>query len=306
MHTNRLIFDKPGRRRIYGSILETIGNTPLLRIGRLAQDSGCQAEVLAKLEFLDPLASVNGRFALSTIEALEAQAAIGPGGVVVGPISGDAGIGLAFVCAAKGYRCILTMPDCVSIEQRKLMRLLGAELFLTPREKGVGGAVEKAREIAARTERAAMPWRCGSPANPDIHSRATAEEIWVDTNGVVDAVVIGAGGALACVGEALKARNPDLRMIAVEILGADCSPDALDASLTDEALLVSNEEAIETARRAALLEGIAAGVSSGAALAGALRVAARDEMRGRTVVTLLPSCAEQCFSTALFAHLADG
>jgi cysteine synthase len=218
------------------------------------------------------------------------------------------------------------MPDSFSVERRKLMRFHGAELVLTPREKGIGGAVEKAKEIVARTEKAVMPWQFGHPANPEIHRRTTAEEIWVDTNGVVDAVVlgVGTGGTLTGVGEVLKARNPELRMIAVEPekspvlsggthsphmiqgIGAGFVPDVLDTSLIDEVLLVSNEEAIETARRAALLEGIPAGISSGAALACALRVAARAEMKGRTVVTLLPSCAERYISTALFAHLDDG
>jgi cysteine synthase len=322
----RLTFDKPGRRRVYASILETVGNTPMVRIDRLAQDAGCQAEVLAKLEFFNPLGSVKDRIALSMLEAMEAEGSIGAGSVIVEPTSGNTGIGLAFVCAAKGYRCILTMPDSFSIERRKLMRFLGAELVLTPREKGIGGAVDKAKEIVASTEKAVMPWQFGHPANPEIHRRTTAEEIWVDTNGVVDAVVlgVGTGGTLTGIGAVLKARNPALRMIAVEPekspvlsggthsphmiqgIGAGFVPDVLDTDLIDEVLLVSNEEAIETARRAALLDGIPAGISSGAALACALRVAARTEMKGRTVVTLLPSCAERYISTGLFTHLDEG
>ncbi|MBX3498067.1 MAG: cysteine synthase A [Alphaproteobacteria bacterium] len=321
-----MTFDKPGRRRVYGNVLETIGNTPMVRIGRLAREAGCQAEVLAKLEFFNPLASVKDRIAISMLEAMEADGTIGPGSVIVEPTSGNTGIGLAFACAAKGYRCILTMPDSFSIERRKLMRFLGAELALTPREKGIGGAIDKAKEIIAGTEKAVMPWQFGHPANPDIHRRTTAEEIWVDTNGVVDAVVlgVGTGGTLTGVGEVLKARNPELRVIAVEPdkspvlsggthsphmiqgIGAGFVPDVLDTSLIDEVLQVSNEEAIETARRLSVLEGIPAGISSGAALACALRVAARPELKGRTVVTLLPDSAERYISTALFAHLDDG
>ncbi|WP_119421841.1 cysteine synthase A [Desertibaculum subflavum] len=322
----RLTFDKPGRRRVYGSILETIGNTPMVRIGGLALEAGCQAEILAKLEFFNPLASVKDRIAISMLDAMEAKGVIGQGSVIVEPTSGNTGIGLAFACAAKGYRCILTMPDSFSIERRKLMRFLGAELILTPREKGIGGAIEKAKEIIARTEKAVMPWQFGHPANPDIHRRTTAEEIWVDTNGVVDAIVlgVGTGGTLTGVGETLKARNPELRIVAVEPekspvlsggthsphmiqgIGAGFVPEVLNTRVIDEVLLVSNEEAIETARRLALLEGIPAGISSGAALACALRVAKRPEMKGRTVVTLLPDSAERYISTALFAHLEDG
>ena len=316
----RVVLDKPGRGRVYGSILETIGNTPMVRIGRLAQDAGCQAEVLAKLEFFNPLASVKDRIAVSMLEAMEADGIIGPGSVIVEPTSGNTGIGLASACAAKGYRCILTMPDSFSIERRKLMRFLGAELVLTPRQKGIGGAIDKATEIIAATEKAVMPWQFGHPANPEIHRRTTAEEIWRDTNGVVDAVVlgVGTGGTLTGVGEVLKARNPSLRIIAVEPenspvlsggthsphliqgIGAGFVPDVLDISLIDEVLLVSNDEAIQTSRRLAALEGIPAGISSGAALACAMRVARRDEMKGRTIVTLLPSFAERYLSTALF------
>ena len=316
----RVVLDKPGRGRVYGSILETIGNTPMVRIGRLARDAGCQAEVLAKLEFFNPLASVKDRIAVSMLEAMEADGIIGPGSVIVEPTSGNTGIGLASACAAKGYRCILTMPDSFSIERRKLMRFLGAELVLTPRQKGIGGAIDKATEIIAATEKAVMPWQFGHPANPEIHRRTTAEEIWRDTNGVVDAVVlgVGTGGTLTGVGEVLKARNPSLRIIAVEPenspvlsggthsphliqgIGAGFVPDVLDISLIDEVLLVSNDEAIQTSRRLAALEGIPAGISSGAALACAMRVARRDEMKGRTIVTLLPSFAERYLSTALF------
>jgi cysteine synthase len=319
-HATQLILDKPGRGRVYGSILETIGNTPLVRIGKLAAEAGCQAEVLAKLEFFNPVSSVKDRIAVSMLEAMEAAETIGPGSVIVEPTSGNTGIGLAFACAAKGYRCILTMPDSFSIERRRLMRFFGAELVLTPREKGIGGAIEKAKEIIAATPTAVMPWQFGHPANPEIHRRTTAEEIWRDTNGVVDAVVlgVGTGGTLTGVGEVLKARNPDIRIIAVEPenspvlsggkhsphmiqgIGAGFIPEVLDTKLIDEVLLVSNQDAIETARRLALRDGIPAGISSGAALACAMRVAKRGEMKGRTVVTLLPDAAERYVSTALF------
>jgi cysteine synthase len=324
-HTPKLVLDKPGRGRVYGSILETIGNTPLVRIGRLAHEAGCQAEVLAKLEFFNPVASVKDRIAVSMLEAMEADGTIGPGSVIVEPTSGNTGIGLAFACAAKGYRCILTMPDSFSIERRKLIRFLGAELVLTPREKGIGGAIDKAKEIIAQTEKAVMPWQFGHPANPEIHRRTTAEEIWRDTNGVIDAIVlgVGTGGTLTGVGGVLKARKPEVRIIAVEPekspvlsggthsphmiqgIGAGFVPEVLNKELIDEVLLVSNEEAIETARKLAVLDGIPVGISSGAALACAMRVAKRDEMKGRTVVTVLPDCAERYLSTVLFDGYGD-
>jgi cysteine synthase A len=318
--TTRLTFDKPGRGRVYDSILETIGNTPLVRIGKYAREKECQAEVLAKLEFFNPLASIKDRIAVSMIEAMEADGTIGPGSVIVEPTSGNTGIGLAFACATRGYRCILTMPDSFSIERRRLMRFLGAKLVLTPREKGINGAIEKAEEIIAATENAVMPWQFGHPANPEIHRRTTAEEIWRDTNGVVDVIVlgVGTGGTLTGVGGVLKQRRPELRIVAVEPenspvlsggthsphmiqgIGAGFIPDVLDTDLIDEVLTVSNEESIETARRLAALEGIPVGISSGAALACAMRVAAREEMKGKTVVTVLPDCAERYLSTALF------
>jgi cysteine synthase A len=323
--TTPLVLDKPGRGRVYASILETIGNTPLVRVGRLAHEAGCKAEVLAKLEFFNPLASVKDRIAISMLEAMEGDGTIGPGSVIVEPTSGNTGIGLAFACAAKGYRCILTMPDSFSVERRRLMKFLGAELALTPREKGICGAIEKAKEIIARTEKAGMPWQFGHPANPDIHRRTTAEEIWRDTSGVVDAVVlgVGTGGTLTGVGSVLKKRKPDVRIIAVEPekspvlsggthsphmiqgIGAGFVPEILDTRLIDEVLLVSNEEAIQTARNLALREGIPAGISSGAALACAMRVAKRDSMKGQTVVTVLPDSAERYLSTVLFEGYAD-
>ncbi|MEP3276224.1 MAG: cysteine synthase A [Stappiaceae bacterium] len=320
LEPTRLSFDKPGRGRVYDSILETIGNTPLVRISKLTAEKECQAEVLAKLEFFNPIASVKDRIAVAMLEAMEADGTIGPGSVIVEPTSGNTGIGLAFACAAKGYRCILTMPDSFSIERRKLMKFLGAELVLTPKEKGINGSIEKAKEIIAQTDKAVMPWQFGNPANPDIHRRMTAEEIWRDTDGVIDAIVlgVGTGGTLTGVGSVLKERKPDIKVIAVEPenspvlsggqhsphmiqgIGAGFVPDVLNTELIDEVLLVSNEEAIETARRLAALEGIPGGISSGAALACAMRVAAREDMKGKTVVTVLPSFAERYASTALF------
>lgn len=318
--TTRLTFDKPGRGRVYNSILETIGNTPLVRIGKLAAEAGCKAEVLAKLEFFNPTSSVKDRIAVAMLEAMEADGTIGPGSVIVEPTSGNTGIGLASACAAKGYRCILTMPDSFSIERRKLMKFMGAELVLTPREKGINGAIEKANEIIAATDKAVMPWQFGHPANPEVHRKTTAEEIWRDTNGVVDAVVlgVGTGGSLTGVGEVLKERKPDVKIFAVEPenspvlsggehsphviqgIGAGFVPDVLNTDIIDEVLLVSNEEALATARKLASVEGIPGGISSGAALACALRVAARDEMKGKTVVTILPDFAERYLSTVLF------
>ncbi len=259
------------------------------------------------------------------LEAMEADGTIGPGSVIVEPTSGNTGIGLAFACAAKGYRCILTMPDSFSVERRKLMKFLGAELALTPREKGIGGAIEKAKEIIAATPKAVMPWQFGNPANPAIHRKTTAEEIWRDTGGKVDAIVlgVGTGGTLTGVAEVLKPRKPDLRIIAVEPenspvlsggqhsphliqgIGAGFVPDVLRTDLIDEVMLVSNDDALATARELAKVEGIPGGISSGAALACAMRLAARDEMAGKTVVTVLPSFAERYLSTALFDGLEE-
>jgi cysteine synthase A len=268
---------------------------------------------------------VKDRIAVSMLEAMEADGTIGHGSVIVEPTSGNTGIGLAFTCAARGYRCILTMPDSFSIERRRLMKFLGAELVLTPREKGISGAIEKAKEIVAATPNAVMPWQFGHPANPEIHRKTTAEEIWRDTNGVIDAIVlgVGTGGSLTGIGEVLKPRRPSLEIVAVEPekspilsggthsphliqgIGAGFVPDVLNTVLIDEVLLVSNEEAIATARRLAVVEGIPVGISSGAALACAMRVAQRPRMKGRTVVTVLPDCAERYISTALFDSMGD-
>lgn len=313
----------PGRGQVYDTILDTIGNTPLVRIGRLAEEEGCHAEVLAKLEFFNPIASVKDRIAVSMLDAMEAEGLITPQSVIVEPTAGNTGIGLAAACAAKGLRCVLVMPEGFSIERVKLMRFLGAELILTAPDQGIGGAIEKAMSLVAEIDGAVIPWQYGNPANPEIHRQTTAEEIWNDTQGRVDAVVlgVGTGGTLTGVGDGLKARNPALSVIAVEpassavISGGDAYPhgiqgigtgfvpEVLDLDIIDEVMTVREEEALETARRLAVLEGIPAGISSGAALFCALRYAARPEMDGKTVVTLLPSPAERYLTTDLFGHL---
>ncbi len=315
-----LVFDRPLRGRIYDSIAETIGNTPLVRIPNISADEGLKADIALKLEFFNPIASVKDRIGVNMIVAMEAAGRIGPGAVLVEPTSGNTGIGLAFVCAARGYRLILTMPESVSIERRKMLAYLGAELVLTPREKGMNGAIAKANEILAETPGAVKPDQFANPDNPAIHRATTAEEIWYDTAGAVDAVVsgIGTGGTLTGIGQALKPRKPGLKMFAVEPeaspvlsggaaaphpiqgIGAGFVPDVLDRSLIDEVLKVSNEDAFTWARKLAKREGIPGGISSGAALAAALQVARRPEMAGKLIVAIIPSFAERYITTALF------
>src|SRR5215212_3024334 len=266
-----LHFDPPLRRRVYDSIAETIGNTPLVRVPRLCAEEGITADLLLKLEFFNPIASVKDRIGVAMIEALESEGRIGPDSVLVEPTSGNTGIGLAFVCAARGYRLILTMPESVSVERRKMLRLLGAEVILTPREKGMKGAIAKADEILAETPGAITPNQFGNPANPKIHRETTAEEIWADTEGRVDVIVsgVGTGGTLTGCGQVLKPRKPSLRMVAVEPaaspvlsggppaphpiqgIGAGFVPEILDTSLIDEIVKVSNEESFAQARRLA-------------------------------------------------------
>jgi cysteine synthase A len=313
------------RGRIYGSITDTIGATPLVRLGRLARQAGCKAEILAKCEFFNPLSSVKDRIGLAMIEAAERSGDLKPGGVMVEPTSGNTGIALAFAAAARGYRLILTMPESMSLERRKMLLLLGAEIVLTPAEKGMKGAIKRAGELAGAIEGAFMPQQFNNPANPDIHQCTTAEEIWSDTEGRVDAVIsgVGTGGTLTGVGRVLKARNKDIKMIAVEPedspvlsggvpgphkiqgIGAGFVPGVLDRSLIDEVLGIANETAFAMARKAARMEGLAVGISSGAALAAALEVGARDGMAGKVIVTVLPSSAERYLSTALFEGLGD-
>jgi cysteine synthase len=308
------------RGHVYDNIAETIGATPLVRVHRLAQQAKAKADILAKCEFFNPLASVKDRIGVSMIAAAEADGRIKPGTVLVEPTSGNTGIALAFVCAAKGYRLVLTMPESMSIERRKMLQLLGAELELTPAAQGMRGAIAKAEEIAASLPDAFMPQQFKNPANPEIHRRTTAEEIWNDTDGAVDIVVsgIGTGGTLTGVGSVLKLRKPGLRMIAVEPedsavlsgrppgshriqgIGAGFIPGILDTSLIDEIICIGNDTAFEVARKAARLEGLAVGISAGAALAAALQVAARAEMAGKTVVVVLPDFAERYLTTPLF------
>jgi cysteine synthase A len=311
------------RGRVYDSILETIGATPLVRLRRLADEAGTKADILGKCEFFNPLSSVKDRIGVSMIEAAEASGRLHPGTVLVEPTSGNTGIALAFVCAARGYRLILTMPDSMSLERRKMLKLLGAELVLTPATQGMRGAIQKAEEIVRSLPDAMMPQQFQNPANPAIHRRTTAEEIWRDTAGAVDIVVsgVGTGGTLTGVGSVLKPRKPGLKMIAVEPedsavlsggppgphkiqgIGAGFVPEILDTSLIDEIIRIGNETAFRTARKAARLEGLPVGISAGAALAAALEVGAREGMAGKTVVVVLPSSAERYLSTALFEGL---
>jgi cysteine synthase len=315
---------KPGRGRVYASITDTIGDTPLVRIDRIAREKGVVARLLAKLEFFNPISSVKDRIGVSMIDALEAQGKISPGrGVLVEPTSGNTGIALAFVAAARGYRLILVMPESMSTERRRMLALLGAELVLTPAAQGMKGSIAKAHEIIGATPGAVMPQQFENPANPDIHRRTTAEEIWNDTGGEVDIVVsgVGTGGTITGVGQVLKARKPGVRMVAVEPedsavlsggapgphkiqgLGAGFIPAILDRSVIDEVVVVGNQTAFDTARLVARIEGIPAGISSGAAIAAAIDVGRRPENAGKTIVIIIPSFAERYLSTALFEGL---
>lgn len=316
-------FDEPGRGRVYDSIIETIGNTPLVRLSRLCADEGIEADVMAKLEFFNPIASVKDRIGVNMILDLEASGKIKPGSTLIEPTSGNTGIGLAFVAASRGYRLILTMPDSMSIERRRMLAFLGAELELTPKEKGINGSIERAKELLKEIPGSVMPGQFSNPANPDIHRRTTAEEIWRDTNGGVDAVVsgIGTGGTFTGVSQVLKPRKPGLKMIAVEPalspvlsggkhsphviqgIGAGFIPEIMDTSMIDEIVTVTNEDAIAYSRKLARTEGIPAGISSGAAIAATLKIASRPEMKGKQIVTIIPSFAERYLSTALFEGL---
>lgn len=315
--------DTPGRGRIYSSITETIGNTPIVRLDRIAAEHGCQAQILAKLEFFNPIASVKDRIGVAMIDALEADGKLGPDSVIVEPTSGNTGIALSFACAAKGYRLILCMPESMSMERRKMLLLLGAELELTPAEQGMKGAIARAEELLAGNENYVMPQQFNNPANPDIHRRTTAEEIWNDTDGAVDAIVsgVGTGGTFTGVGSVLKARKAGLQMVAVEPedspvlsggaggphkiqgIGAGFVPGNMQADLIDKILTIGNETAFETARELARLEGVPGGISSGAAIAAALELGSRPEMAGKMIVAILPSFAERYLSTALFEGL---
>lgn len=311
---------QPGRGRIYSDITETIGDTPLVELGQFAKAHEAKARILAKLEFFNPLASVKDRIGVAMIDALEAAGKLGEGAVMVEPTSGNTGIGLAFVAAARGHRLILTMPESMSMERRALLKYLGAELVLTEAAKGMKGAIAKAEALLAETPGAVMPSQFANPANPEIHRKTTAEEIWNDTAGEADVLVsgVGTGGTLTGVASALKARKPGFHVVAVEPtdspilsggapgphkiqgIGAGFVPDILETDLIDEVVTVSNDEAFATAREAARLEGVPGGISSGAALKAAAEIAARDDMAGKTIVVMLASCAERYLSTALF------
>ncbi len=311
------------RGRIYDDILGTIGATPLIRLSRLTAAHGVKADILAKCEFFNPLSSVKDRIGLAMIEAAEAAGRLKPGTVLIEPTSGNTGIALAFACAAKGYRLILTMPDSMSLERRKMLLLLGAELELTPAARGMRGAIARAEELLKTLPDAFIPQQFMNEANPAIHEHTTAEEIWKDTDGQVDMVVsaVGTGGTLTGVGRALKAKKPGLRMVAVEPedsavlsggppgphkiqgIGAGFIPAILDVRLIDEVIRIANDTAFRTAREIAKVEGIPVGISSGAAIAAALEVGARPEMAGKMIVTVLASSAERYLSTALFDGL---
>jgi len=317
--------DQPrvGHGRIYANITETIGNTPLVRFDRLAQAHGVKAEIVGKLEFFNPIASVKDRIGVSMIEDMEKQGKIGPKSVLIEPTSGNTGIALAFVAAQRGYRLILVMPETMSIERRKMLALLGAELVLTPGAEGMRGAIAKANDLIAQTPNAIMPQQFANPANPAIHRRTTAEEIWADTGGKLDFFIsgVGTGGTITGVGQVLKPKLPNLKIVAVEPeaspvlsggaagphkiqgIGAGFVPEILDTSVIDEIVQVSNEESFAVAREAARLEGLPGGISTGAALSAALKVGARAGNEGKRIVAIVPSFAERYLSTALFEGL---
>lgn len=311
------------RGKVYDSILDTVGATPLVRLDRLAKENGCKGTVVGKCEFFNPLASVKDRIGLAMVEAAEADGTLKPGATIIEPTSGNTGIALAFVCAAKGYRLILTMPETMSLERRKMLYLLGAEIELTPGAKGMKGAVDKANDLAEEIDGAVVLQQFNNLANPAIHRATTAEEIWKDTGGKVDAVIsgVGTGGTITGIAQVLKERNPNVKIIAVEPedspvlsggvpgphkiqgIGAGFVPGVLDMKLVDEVLKIGNETAFSMARHAAKTEGLPIGISSGAAIAAAIEVAQRDDMEGKTVVAILPSFAERYLSTALFEGL---
>ncbi|MFG1464479.1 cysteine synthase A [Xanthobacter sp. DSM 24535] len=313
----------PGRGRVYDSITQTIGDTPLVRLQRLPQLRGVKAEILAKLEFFNPIASVKDRIGVAMVDAMEAAGALDADTVMVEPTSGNTGIALAFVAAARGYRLILVMPESMSVERRKMLALLGAELVLTPANLGMKGAVAKAEELLRELPKAVMPQQFKNKANPAIHRKTTAEEIWNDTKGAVDVVVsgVGTGGTITGIGQVLKPRKASLRMVAVEPedspvlsggqpgphkiqgIGAGFVPEVLDRSVIDEVVTVGNQTAFDTARALARYEGIPGGISSGAAVAAALELGARPEYAGKVIVAIVPSFAERYLSTALFEGL---
>jgi cysteine synthase A len=304
--------------KVFNDVSATIGSTPLVRLNRMG--AGLGAEILAKLEFFNPLGSVKDRIAASMIQTAETQGLIGPKTLIVEPTSGNTGIALAFICAAKQLRLCLTMPDTMSVERRKLLAHLGAELILTPGSEGMKGAIAKARQIVESEENSYMPDQFANPANPKIHRETTAQEIWHDTEGSADILVagVGTGGTITGVAQAIKDKKPSFRAVAVEPsaspvlsggaagphkiqgIGAGFVPDVLDRSVIDEIVTVSNEDSFETARMLARNEGILCGISSGAAVWVALQIARRVENKGKRIVTILPSTGERYISTELF------
>lgn len=313
-----------GRGVIYNSILDTIGNTPLVRIDKFAKKKGVKAHLLAKLEFFNPLASVKDRIGLALIESLEKQGKAIPGKTtLIEPTSGNTGIALAFAAAAKGYHLILTMPETMSVERRKLLKFLGAELVLTEGAKGMKGAIAKAEELANENPDAIIPQQFENPANPEVHRHTTAEEIWNDTKGDVDFLVagVGTGGTITGIGQVIKQRKPDFKVVAVEPkdspvlsggqpgphklqgIGAGFVPKTLDTHVYDEIIPVANEDAFKNSRDLALLEGIPVGISSGAALTAAIEIGKRPENAGKNIVIIIPSFAERYLSTPLFDGL---
>ncbi len=314
---------RKGRGKIYDSAIDLVGDTPLVRLPRLSAELQPKAEVLAKLEYFNPLSSVKDRIGVAMIEAMEAAGTLKSGSTIVEPTSGNTGIALAFVAAAKGYPIVLVMPESMSMERRKMLMLMGARLELTPAEKGMRGAVARAQELIAEIPGAVMPQQFENEANPQVHRISTAEEIWNDTAGAVDAVVagVGTGGTITGVGEVLKARKPSLRMVAVEPeasavlsggppgphkiqgIGAGFVPAILDRGVIDDVVQVTNDESFDMARRAARVEGLPVGISSGGALSAAFRLAAQDDYAGKQIVVIVPSFAERYLSTALFEGL---
>jgi len=309
--------------RIANDVTELVGNTPLVRLRRLAE--GCRAELVAKLEFYSPAHSVKDRIGVSMLDAAEKAGKIKPDTIILEPTSGNTGIALAFVCAARGYKLVLTMPDTMSRERRMLLRAYGAELILTPGSEGMAGCIKRAEELAASDPRYFIPQQFQNPANPEIHRKTTAEEIWRDTDGKADILVsgIGTGGTITGVGEVLKARKPAFRCVAVEPdasavlsggqkgphpiqgIGAGFVPDVLNTKIYDEIIRVTNDDAFAIARRSAREEGLLVGISSGAALWAAVEVGRRNESAGKLIVVIIPSFGERYLSTALFAALAD-
>ncbi|NRA85974.1 MAG: cysteine synthase A [Rhizobiales bacterium] len=312
--------DTIGHGKIYDSITQTFGNTPLVRLNNLAKMENVKADILLKLEFFNPLSSVKDRIGVAMIEDLEAAGKINENTVLIEPTSGNTGIALAFVAAAKGIKLILCMPESMSIERRKMLAFLGATLELTPAAEGMKGAIAKAESLAEEIEGAIIPQQFSNPSNPEIHKRTTAIEIWNDTNGNIDVLIagVGTGGTITGVGAVLKDKKPDVKIVAVEPedsaiisgnppgphkiqgIGAGFIPDNLDKSLIDEVITIGNETAFETARLVAKNDGIPVGISSGAAIAAALEIGSRDDMKGKQIVVIIPSTAERYLTTALF------